>query len=53
MLKLVDIVYKWDNIIKSCLTAGEEILGVRLKEKHYNDVILESLSNEQRVLKMK
>ena len=42
---------QWDHIIKSCLTAGEEILGVRLKEKHHDDVILEDLSNEQKLLK--
>ena len=41
---------QWDHIIRSCLTAGE-VLGVRLKEKRHDDVILEDLSNEQKQLK--
>ena len=40
---------QWNHIIKSCLTAGEEILGARSKEKHHDDVILKDLSSEQKL----
>ena len=43
----------WQNIVASCLSAGEEVLGIKKKSKKHNDEELEKMSNEQMQLKNK